>query len=733
MQRIRFFRTVAAAGAICCLAGAVETRSWQQDAYEDFDKGHIEKISLRSDGQLTLAPVFKELLDSPSPYLWALAEDSKGNLFAGGGGPGGAGAHVYAISPDGKSRTLAKLEGLEVHALAVDKRDRLYAATSPDGKIYRISSGGAAETVYSPGAKYIWAIAFDSKGNLFAATGDEGQIHRVMADGKGAVFYRTEETHARSLAVDANDNLIVGTDPGGLILRITPAGEGFVLHQAPKREITAVAVAKNGSIYAAAAGAKQPAVAPLPPMPKPVTSPVKPAGQLSPAQVPPPPTPPASLPSVTTATEGSEVYRIDPDGYPRRVWSHSKDLVYAIVFDSSERPLAATGNKGIVYRFDSDHVYTALVSVQPTQVTALCAGQKGKVYAATGNIGKVFQIGPGLEKEGSVESDVLDAEIFSLWGRLAYRGDLNGGDIRVETRSGNLDRPRKDWSPWQPVGPGDDGGRIQSPQARFLQWKLTLTSTSDGHSPEIRSVDVAYLPKNVAPAVEQIEITPPNYRFPPQSLSLTQTQTLTLQPLGRARRGSPPPGLTDSGVLSMHYAKGYIGARWTADDENGDEMLYDVAIRGTNETEWKLLKEKIKEKYLSWDSTAFPDGEYWLRVTASDTPDNPPDQALSAQLVSERFAIDNSPPEISGLAASQSGGKLEVRWRARDVLSVIGKAEYSLNGGEWTFVEPVTKLSDSKELDYHLVLEKLSPGEKTIAVRVTDEFDNLAVAKIVVK
>jgi hypothetical protein len=64
---------------------------------------------------------------------------------------------------------------------------------------------------------------------------------------------------------------------------------------------------------------------------------------------------------------------------------------------------------------------------------------------------------------------------------------------------------------------------------------------------------------------------------------------------------------------------------------------------------------------------------------------------------------------------------------------VIGKAEYSLNGGEWTFVEPVTKLSDSKELDYHLVLEKLSPGEKTIAVRVTDEFDNLAVAKIVVK
>ena len=59
-------------------------------------------------------------------------------------------------------------------------------------------------------------------------------------------------------------------------------------------------------------------------------------------------------------------------------------------------------------------------------------------------------------------------------------------------------------------------------------------------------------------------------------------------------------------------------------------MIYTVEIRGEKETQWKLLKDKVAEKYLSWDSTAFPDGEYRLRVTASDAPGNPPAEALTA-------------------------------------------------------------------------------------------------------
>ena len=183
----------------------------------------------------------------------------------------------------------------------------------------------------------------------------------------------------------------------------------------------------------------------------------------------------------------------------------------------------------------------------------------------------------------------------------------------------------------------------------------------------------------------------------------------------------------------MSYAKGYIGARWSASDDNGDALLSSVYIRGVKETEWKLLKDKLHERYWSWDSTAFPDGEYKLRVLVSDLPANPPDQALTGVLIGDTFLIDNTPPRISALSAARTGSKLTVKWKAADDLSVIVKAEYSLDGADWLVTPPTTLLSDSKQLDYALTLDNIPPGEHTIAVRVTDEYDNQSTGKAVVK
>ena len=94
------------------------------------------------------------------------------------------------------------------------------------------------------------------------------------------------------------------------------------------------------------------------------------------------------------------------------------------------------------------------------------------------------------------------------------------------------------------------------------------------------------------------------------------------------------------------------------------------------------------------------------------------------------FTIDNTPPAITGLRADAGG---RVRWHAADALSTIYEAEYSLDGGEWTVVDPVGKLSDSKALDYELTLKGLAVGEHTIAVRVSDDNDNTAIEKAVIR
>jgi len=719
---------------LACPLFAGQTRTWSQSDFSEFEKGIIKNLSLRSDGPITLAPRLRELFDTSSPYLWSLAQDSKGNLYAGGG----TNAKLYRIPPDGKGKVLAELDALEIHAIAVDAKDRVYFATSPDGKVYRIAGNGKPEVFYEPKAKYIWALAFNSKGELFVATGDEGEIHRVAADGKGKVFFKCDEAHVRSMAIDPSDNLIVGTDPGGVVLRVSPSGEGFVLYQMPKREVTAVAVGREGVVYAAGVGVKQagptppPVSTPAPAVPPPVTVPGAPAVNTRPAPAPPPPasTPPAGVPG------GSEIYRIDANSGPRRIWTHPQDVVYALTIDAAGRLIAGAGNRGSVYRIESPTVYTALLILPASQVTGLLSGRDGHLYAATGNVGKVYEIGPAVEQEGSIESDVFDSAMHSLWGRLSFEASLNGGRVAVTGRSGNLDQPQKNWSAWSPAVTDPKGARLNSPASRFVQWRAVLTAAGDGRSPELDSVDVAYLPKNVEPHIDQIEATPSNYKFPaPVAMPATAPQqSLALPALGkRAASGGGPAASVDSGVTpAMQYAKGYVGVRWLASDPNGDTLTFSVEIRGETETEWKLLRDKLAERYYSWDSTAFPDGEYRVRITASDAPSNPPAEALAAQMVSDPFLIDNTPPRVTGLAAVRSGAKLQVRWHAADALNNITKAEYSLDGGDWRVASPVTRLSDSLELDYDLTLDSAA-GEQTIAVRVQDEFENLVADKVAVR
>ena len=243
----------------------------------------------------------------------------------------------------------------------------------------------------------------------------------------------------------------------------------------------------------------------------------------------------------------------------------------------------------------------SLLTTASTQVTAFAGGPGGRLYAVTGNVGKLYEIGPGLEREGTLESEAFDAALFSQWGRLSFEAHLNGGQVALATRSGNLDQPQKNWSPWSAAIADPKGAPVASPAARFVQWKATLTANAEGRSPELESVDVAYLPKNLAPRVEQIEITPANYKFPaPAHARRSRLAAAIADPAaaGQAHRSGARRflELPATSTPAMQWAKGWIGARWVASDPNGDSMTYTVEIRGEAETEWKPLKQKLDRK-----------------------------------------------------------------------------------------------------------------------------------------
>src|SRR5579885_1875190 len=318
---------------VACLA--TETKTWLQSDYADFQRGNRNNLSIRSDGRLSLAPKTSEVWDASSAYLWALARDSHGNLYA----AGGPGARLYRIAPSGKAETIAEFDALEIHAIAIDSHDRVYAATAPDGKIYRIAPDAKPEEFYNPHQKYIWAMLCDPAGNLYIATGEHGEVHRVPPEGKGEVFFRTGETHARSRAFDRDGNLVVGTEPGGLVIRVSPSGQGFVLYQMPKREVTALAVGHENQIYAAAVGSRNAPATVAPVLSSPTTSAplslspvataaitIKPEIEVAP--------PTTSAPrSPATIPGGSDVYVIPRNGAPEQLWTGAHDVIYALALD----------------------------------------------------------------------------------------------------------------------------------------------------------------------------------------------------------------------------------------------------------------------------------------------------------------------------------------------------------------------------------------------------------------
>jgi hypothetical protein len=732
---------------------ADHTRRWRQSTYDDFLKGAAHGVAVRSDGRLELAPKFTLLADADASYLWSLRVDPKGALYAAGGSP----AKVFRLDVAGKAgpgkpTVVFESSDLSAQAIAFDKQGTLYVGTSPDGRVYKVSAG--EKTVFfDPKTKYIWDLAFGPDGTLYVATGDKGQVFAVAPDGKSEVFYASDEAHIRVLSVAGNGTVFAGTEPSGRILRLTRGAsgtEGFVLYETAKREVTALVLAADGGIYAAAIGEK----------PRPGALPgtvvVTPQGTASISQG------PSGLTISGVAGQSpftpfppllsSSIYRVAPDGAPEELWFSREDVVYALGLGSDGRLLAGTGNSGALLAVDGHGVFAQLAKSGSAQITGIARDGGGKTFLCTANPGKVFALGPEYEPEGTFISRSFDAQLFSQWGRIEWwspppaaaakpAGKIDQARLEFYVRSGNSEDPSKEWSRW--FGPYTRSGTpIESPSARFVQWKAVIHDGVPGDG--IDWVSLAYLPRNVAPNIDGIALQDPGIRA--QGAMVTAGQPVTV-PLKLPAAPSPAGifGAASGGAPRFEQApqgfkdKGYQSVLWTAHDDNDDDLRFAIYFRGENENDWKLLKDKLDQRFYSWDTSSMPDGAYYLKIVATDAASNPPNEALTTERESERFEVDNTPPVVANLetspvptrgGSSPAGHGLWLTFTARDAATSVERAQYSLDGGEWILASPVSSISDAPEERYRVSLGSLTPGEHTVAVRAYDRFENVGSSKI---
>ena len=705
-----------AAAAISQSSVAQNTHLWTQSRVDEFEKGTPRGVAITSDGHLQQGPGLSEVLTTPSTFVWSVAVDKSGTAYIGTASP----ATVLRVGPDGNAFTLFETKDVSVQVVRLGPESSATGVFDA-GKLDSAKSGDSAggDGKADPSSHYIWDMTFDSAGRLYIATGGPGAVYRVDPNKPGAApetFFKSDEEHIRCLAWDAKGNLIAGSDGSGLVYQINAQGKGYVLFETPKREITAVAVGANGTIYAASVGDKS--HNPLPPLPvqglASISITVSQPGSLQAAN------------ASTSVPEGSEIYAIAPvvgdsAQAPRKLWADKDDIVYGL----AARPdglLALTGNRGHVFRIHDDGSYADVAHIEAQQGLSIADAADG-ILIGSGNTGKLLRLGED-SGEHAYASDVLDAGSLARYGRIEVEPGSTG--FELWTRSGNVEQPARGrgdwgWSDWQPL----KDGAVASPPGRFFEWKAVLHPGA-----KLGGVGVNYLPVNAAPVVDDLMVVPGARVSPqgqpasfPQMLSIVfpSSNQNTISDDGSA--GAPLQAVKDRTAITV---------RWAAHDDNSDDLIYSLYLRGDGEKEWRQLKDKITDKFFSFDTALIPDGGYQIKVVASDAPSNTPANSLSGEKVSERFEVDSTPPVVTNLKASAEASPL-ISFDAEDAFSPIAHAEYSLDAGPWQFVEPVGGLSDSKREHYELRLPALtgSAKEHLISVRVYDRYDNAGLAKTV--
>jgi hypothetical protein len=726
-MRKRILRTSAVALTLISLflttAFAGEPVVWEITSRVELLKGEARGVSITDNGVVTLAPRLDRVFDTEQPYIWSTAVDAAGNLYLGTGHDG----KLFRITPDGRGALLYKAPELDFTALAIAKDGALFAATSPDGKVYRVTSDGKAEVYFDPGDKYIWSLAVMPDGSLAVGTGDNGKLYRVRAAGANpetALLLNTNQTHVMSLAVTKQGDLIAGTDPGGLVLRISSDGKAFGLYDAPLREIHALSVADDGSIYALglsdAVAVNRPQTTGSADATTTTTATSDETTATQPAQ---PAQPSRSRNDLNNVR--SAVFRILNDGGTDIIWSSTSVTGFALL-GIRNGVLLGTSDKGRIYSITNDGRDTLLLQSPEGQISAMVV-RGADVFAASSNQGKLFRYGDERVNEGTYESPVRDAKLASTWGRIWWRGQ---GPIQLQTRSGNSDKPDATWSDWTVSYTDANGSQITSPKARFVQWRAVLRSGPGARAaqPQLEDVSIAYLPRNVAPEILSITILPPGVALQQQLVIQTDPniESAGLDPsmFGMASQ-TPPRRLFQRGARSL---------QWQSEDRNGDTLEYAVYYHSLGETNFRLLKDHIRETFYTVDAASLADGRYIFRVVASDVLDNPTGAALSGERLSEAVDIDNTPPVLRAIGnASVAGDRVRAVFEVEDATGRIKRADVSVDGGTWREVFPNDGIADSPRERFSVDLLIDGPGEHTISLRAYDNSNNVGTISATVR
>jgi hypothetical protein len=695
-----------AVGAGVGTAEAARVREFRASGLESILKGKLEGVAVTPEGALSPSPQRQVVFTGEVAFVWALIPDGEGGVYASTGSEGG----LYRIRRDGSSARVAQTLEYELFSLARGDRGGLYVSGAPNGTITRVDAAGATTTVVDLPEGLVWDLLVSPKGVLFASTGESGEVYRITPQGQTERVGLVPDVHVVTLAW-WQDRLLCGTDSRGLLATMDPQdGSVEILFDTDQEEVVAVLPLADGRVLFAANGRRAVPTSDsdgglvLPPIEvRAVGAGVRPGG-------------------------GPRLYERTAAGLVRTVWECPEEDILSLALAPDGEILVGTGSEGVIYSLNARWDARRILDLEESQVLSLLAdGQV--VYAGTGNNGTVVRLDYGGPREGTYTSEVLDAGFVAQWGSPDWVSS-GGGSMTMETRVGQIAEPGDLWSDW--VGLRDS--RIASPAGRFLQWRVSLRGTPS-EALVLRDMRIPYRGPNRAPEITDVAVATAWADFQSaangsRAGSVRQSLPGGIQVEYTFEPG--PPGSPASLPRVGLWARTLRSATWKAVDPDLDELEFDLYLRVVGEDDAWPLKEDLEDTVYTWDSSAWPEGSYELKIVGRDEGDNPPGEGLTAERWSDAFQIDNTPPTLIDLAIGLQDGRPVVTGRAQDALSRIAAIEYSLNGEGWRPATPEDGILDSRAESFRIPVPDLPDGTRpsVIGIRVADEVGHVASGRL---
>ena len=650
----------------------VVTRNYSSARKGFYNNGTYNGIMLTEQGSLVLAPIIEKDGAIDGKFIWKIYPSADGSMYA---AISGNGAELYRRNAGENDFNLFVKSTNESAFTSVisDNSGNIYAATGPYARIIKYDNSGNEIWSKNIDDTYIWDMKFDNNGNLYAAAGgNNARVLKISSSGNITEILKTDEQHAMSLYFDSKNNkLYVGTAGRGLVLVIDLATNSEnpsskTLYDTAQNEVYAITMDNIGNLYFGTA-TREPSYLILP----------------------------SIIDGGKSADDSAKefrnsLYKADANGTVQRLFFLNQTLVFALSSDNDNNIYFITGDNADIYKINGNDGLLSYIGGLENKTLSTFSATKDGLYFAVSKTGEIYKMQNNNLSEGSFVSDTLDLKLLSKLGSLnAMTSIPEGSDISFEVRTGNVARVDNTWSDFVPIA---KDGKINAPDGRFLQFRVTMKTSNSESVPVLSSMDFTYIENNLPPDVLNGGLTT-HYKQQNDSNETTKN-----------------PQLEEN--ETMIY--------WKGSDPNGDKLIYDLEYRLKGEKNYRKLANNLENPYFRFKSYLMPSGIYDFRITASDRFDNPIDLAKTKTLEVLNIKYDNDAPEIFDFAVSSEGNSRKITFRAEDKLSFLKTVRYSTITEEWHYIIPDDKVLDSMSENFTILIEDENAGSITIEVLDAD-------------